>query len=165
MATLSELADQDQVVHRIMVPLGPGKSAWRSLYGSTEFLGWLEKTLPSIPNGALASPLTPFEQVYALFRDYLIGTPFLDDRRFHALSRTPDLFVWEFKTPDIRIFGWFVQMDRFVCSFGDSKDDVEKYDRHGLYMAKTDYFRAKLDLDPPKLIEFKEYANVLSDAD
>ena len=164
MATLGALADAGALV-RIEVDLDDEKQTWRCLYGTPEFVAWLQGVLPNLETGVMDAELSPSEQVFALFADFIEGQHFEEDRRFRRLRRTPDLSVWELKTIDVRIFGWFAAMDMFVCAFGDHKERILKLDSVGAYMAKTDYVRAKLDLDEPKFIHFEEYANVLSDAD
>lgn len=86
------------------------------------------------------------------------------DRRFKKLARTPDEFVWEFKTPDIRVFGWIPMRDVFICAFGDMKDEIETRNLYGRYIAQTIYVRNNLELDEPRYVASGEYHDVLSDA-
>lgn len=162
MATLSSLVTAG-ALERISVEL-EGRLSWRSLYGTPEFIRWLDEVLPYLEPGSAGAEITPNEQVDALFFDFISGERLEEDRRFKALSRTPDLFVWELKTIDVRIFGWFVSMDHFVCCYGDMKDEILRKDSVGTYMARVEYVRNQLDLDEPKRLEFKDYANVLSNA-
>lgn len=164
MATIATLADAGALV-RIEVDLDETRQTWRCLYGTPEFVAWLENTLPRLETGIMGAELTPNEQVYSLFADFIEGQHFEEDRRFRRLNRTPDLSIWELKTIDVRIFGWFVAMDKFICAFGGHKDEIARMDSVGTIMAKTDFVRRKLELDEPKFIHFREYANVLSDAD
>lgn len=165
MATIAQLADAEVELVRITVPLPSGRQSWRRLYGTPNFTAWLAETLPTILTGSSQAPLTPNEQVYGLFVEFLVGDPLPEDRRFKPLNRTPDLYVWELKTHCIRIFGWFVEMDCFVCCFGDEVDLIKKFDRYGTYVAKVEYVRSRLNLDEPKMLKAKDYANVLSNAD
>lgn len=163
MATLAALADAGTLV-RIEVDIDDGRQTWRCLYGTPDFIAWLEGVLPALETGVMDAEITPQEQVFVLFADFIEGQHFEMDRRFRRLRRTPDLSIWELKTIDVRIFGWFASMDKFVCAFGEHKEEILRRDSVGTFMAKTDFVRNNLELDDPKFIHFEEYANVLSDA-
>lgn len=162
MATLTELAD-DGRLERIEVDL-EDRLPFRCLFGTPGFVAWLENDLPLIQTGAIGAETTPLEQVDALFFDFISGVHFQEDRRFHPISYNPDLFVWELKTLDVRIFGWFVKMDHFVCCFGDHKENLLRIaGRVERLAAQTSFVRQQLPLNEPKHLVSKEYANVLSD--
>jgi len=169
MATLTELADAEVEIQRIEIDLDNGKQPWRCLFATPDFQEWAGNVLPELETGIMQAEISPNEQVYALFADFIEGQHLEENRRFKPLRYHPELFVWELKTIDIRIFGWFAAMDMFICCFGELKDVLENpnettrtYDR---YIAKTNFARHTLSLDEPKFVNFKEYANVLSDAD
>ena len=105
MATLLELCDSESLV-RLEVPLGPHDLIWRCLYGTPDFVRWLDEDLSNYDFDPLYANLSPLEQVGALFAEYVLGEPFASDRRFKKLKSTPDHFIWELKTEDVRIFGW-----------------------------------------------------------
>lgn len=163
MATLDSLETSGNLV-RIQVPLELHLQPWRSIYGTPDFIVWLDQQLPNIASTILGYEIEPIEQVDAVFHEYISGARMNFDRRFKKLSWTPDIFVWELKTPDIRIFGWVPKRDHLICTFGDSKDEIELRNKYGRYIAQTSYVRQQLDLDSPKCIESKEYDDVLSDA-
>jgi hypothetical protein len=162
MATLGSLEKSGDLV-RIEDP-EPGTQPWRCLYGTREFIKWLDEELNSFKTTVVGGEIEPIEQVDAVFSEFIAGENFDSERRFKKLSRRPDLFVWEFKTQDIRIFGWFPVKDHFICTYGDMKDEIELKNKYGRYMAQTEYFRQNLDLDEPKYIESGNYKDVLSDA-
>jgi hypothetical protein len=161
MATLSRLCDEG-----CLVALDPGLEAdelpTRRLYGTPAFVEWLDGTLPGIPFDPVYAELNAMEQVAALFHEYLMGVSFSSDRRFRKLNCSPNHHIWEFKTDDIRIFGWIPEKDAFVCCFGDSKDEIEIFQKYGVYIAQTKYVRDQLNLDDPKFLEGKEYIDVIS---
>ena len=163
MATLLELKRSGTLIE-IEVPLDSGEQKWRRLFGTRDFVRWLDETLPLLETAFIGVETEPYEQIDAIFHEYCIGEPMQLDRRFKKLSRTPDEFVWEFKTPDIRIFGWIPMRDTFVCTFGDLKDRIETMRLYGRYIAQTIYVRNNLDLDEPKFVASAEYDDVLSDA-
>lgn len=163
MATVIELCEDGALV-RIDVPLDANEQPWRRIYGTPEFIGWLEEQLPLFQTTVIGGDIEPLEQVDAAFHEYVVGDRMVRDVRFKFLSWTPDYSIWEFKTADIRVFGWVPEKDVFICTFGDMKDDIELYKRYGRYIVQTKYVRDNLDLNDPKFIESKEYSDVLSDA-
>ena len=163
MATLATLESDGQIV-QIDVSLDRREHVWRCLYGTPEFVQWLDGVLPTMQTTIVGGEVEPSEQIDAVFYEYVIGDHMPMDKRFKKLSCKPEHYVWEFKTLDIRIFGWVPKLDHFICTFGDHKDEIEKWNRYGMYIAKTVYARDHLDLDPPKHVSRKEYRDVLSDA-
>jgi hypothetical protein len=159
MATLAELNGGPIVAIDV---LPEDELPWRHIYGTQEFLQWMQDVLPFLVTTTVGSQLSPHEQVFASFDEFASGEPFNDDRRFKSLNRTPDLSVWEFKTDDVRIFGWIPCRDCFVATFGDLKDKIETMQLYGTYMAKTHFVRENLDLDAPKYLESKDYRDVIS---
>ncbi|MBR9840291.1 MAG: hypothetical protein GYB50_20710 [Rhodobacteraceae bacterium] len=145
-------------------PLEPGECAWRCLYGTPEFIQWLDEVLPQLGHDELYSDLSPEEQVFSTFVEYASGEVLSSDRRFKKLNWTPERYVWEFKTDDVRVFGWVPKKDAFVCCFGDSADRIKLFDSYGRYMAQTVYVRENINLDEPKCLRSGEYIDVLSDA-
>ncbi|MBN9332973.1 hypothetical protein [Devosia sp.] len=168
MATISVLADNGDL-NRVEIELDSGRQPWRCLYATPEFSEWAGSALPRLETGVMQAEITPNEQVYALFADFIEGKHFEENKRFRSLVYHPVEHVWELKTVDVRIFGWFAQMDQFVCCFGEHKDvlmdPTEVTRTYGRYILRTNFERERLNLDPPKSVEYKDYANVLSDAD
>ena len=161
MATLLKLCESG-VLDTIDPGLGPDELPWRGLYGTVDFLRWLDEGLPNIEHNDLYSDLSPLEQVAALFAEYVSGEDFFSDRRFKKLRWTPDHHVWEFKTDEVRIFGWVPQKDAFICCFGNSKDKIEIDNSYGRYIAQTAYARDQMELDEPKYLTARTYADVIS---
>jgi hypothetical protein len=161
MATLVEI-----VLEGTVVEIDPGleqdEEKRRTLYGTLEFVSWLESVLPTYPTDQVYADLSPLEQVVAALVEFVIGEPILLDRRFKKLARTPSFDVWEIKTDDVRIFGWFPQKDVFVCCFGDLATDVKVKNKYDRYMSQVKYFMDRLPLDEPKSVQSKEYTDVLS---
>tara|TARA_R110002110_G_scaffold137735_1_gene323067 strand:+ start:3809 stop:4300 length:492 start_codon:yes stop_codon:yes gene_type:complete len=160
MATLTELCDSGVI--DTIDPLEPGELPWRTLYGTIDFLGWLDEGLPNLDHNPLYAELIPSEQVFALFAEYVSGDDFFSDRRFKKLHWRPDRYVWEFKTEEVRIFGWSPHKNAFVCCFGDSKDNIVRDDSYGRYIALTVYVRNNIDLNEPKCVTGRSYADVIS---
>jgi hypothetical protein len=163
MTTLLELCESGAL--DTIDPLEAGELPWRTLYGTTEFLEWLENALPILGHNELYSDLSPQEQVFAAFAEYVSGEEFIEDRRFKKLSWTPERFVWEIKSDEVRVFGWVPHKDAFICCYGDSKDRILVEDSYGRYIAKTVYVREKMDLDEPKLVSSGAIKDVISNKD
>ncbi len=162
MATLDSLANSN-LLEKLEVELEPKEMPWRCLYGTPEFVEWLKETLPYIKIASIYGETTPLEQVDDLFHEYIVGAKFNNDRRFKKLSSKPEYFVWELKSPDIRVFGWVPKKNSFICAFGDKTDQIKLWDSYNTYVARTKYVRNYLDLDEPKCVESKEYIDVISD--
>lgn len=163
MATIAKLCELG-VLEDLDPGLDPAELPTRQLYGTVEFVAWLNDVLPElvVEDDPLSDDLSPMEQVAALFSEYLLGETFSTDRRFKKLNATPQHHVWELKTPDVRIFGWVPAKDCFICCFGDLKNAVVTFNKYGMYMARTKLVRDKLDLDEPKCVESREFKDVIS---
>ena len=160
MATLIDL--QNSGALDSIDPLEPGELPWRTLYGTMDFLAWLDNCLPVLGHNNLYSDLSPLEQVFAVFAEYVSGQHFSNDRRFKKLSRLPEEFIWEIKTDEVRVFGWVPKKDVFICCYGDSKDRIEVQLSYGRYIAQTIYVRNLMDLDEPKCLTSGSYKDVIS---
>jgi len=163
MATLIELCESG-VLDKID-PLEEDELPWRTLYATMDFLDWLEDGLPALAHNDLYSRLSPQEQVFAVFAEYVSGDYFSSDRRFKKLNCTPDHFIWEFKTDEVRIFGWVPKKDAFICCFGDSKDEIELHRRYGTLISQTVFVRNNMNLDEPKHLMGRSYSDVISNKD
>lgn len=164
MATLQQLEQQNALIC-IDVGLDPDEQIWRKLYATPEFTTWLDQDLPQLESASVGCELSPYEQVDAIFYDFVIGESLDDDRRFKKLHSTPDRFVFELKTIEVRIFGWFAQKDHFICAFGDLTDKIKDHNLYYGYINQTEFVRNHLELDPPKYVDSRIYDDVLSDAD
>ena len=161
MATVLELCESLRL-REISPELEPQELVHRCLYGTPDFVTWLENELPGYASDPVNIDMSPLEQVAVVFHAYVVGLPFSTDRRFKKLSWTPQHHIWEIKTDDIRIFGWIPRRDAFICCFGDLKSEIEIFRKYGLYIARTKYVRENMNLDEPKCVEGKDYNDVIS---
>jgi hypothetical protein len=60
--------------------------------------------------------------------------------------------VWELKTPDVRVLGWFAKKRYFVAVCGELKDKIPKAKMYAPYVQSVVNFRENLDLDIPKAV-------------
>jgi hypothetical protein len=92
--------------------------------------------------------------------DYVLGRPLaysVDYRKLDPLTS----HVWELKTPDVRIFGWFSLKRNFVAVCGSLKKGVPKYKKYEPFIRAVTDFRAALDLDEPKAITGVNHNDVI----
>jgi len=89
-----------------------GKPAWRMFLYTQRFEDEWENRLPFFVNEV---PDLPCEaQVEDEIRAFCEGNYYINPRDAHAVQPVT-LGVWELKTPDVRIYGWFIQKDLFVA--------------------------------------------------
>jgi hypothetical protein len=87
----------------------------RGLFGTDRLHEFLANDLAKI--AANDAQLSPLEQVAALFGRYLTNVPLVLKSPISPLRHLDDA-VWELKTTDVRIFGWFARKDCFVADGG-----------------------------------------------
>lgn len=137
---------------------------FREIYASPTLHEWIEQVLPSL-SSELGIELSPSEQVVALAEIFCGGERLSYGRQFKPLTHITD-GVWELKTPDVRIFGWFHRKDCFV---GAVADDATRIKKIGLYYGyanvTTKDFRNALDLDIPKFVPGDDPHAVVSNFD
>lgn len=111
----------------------------------------MEEALPKlIP--AWTSEISPLEQLVIFLEDFCAGEELEYGQKFKHLRHVAD-FVWELKTADLRLFGWFTMKDCFIVARANAADLIKK---HGLYTAIGDEVVrdcAQLDLNEPKYIK------------
>lgn len=165
MATLAKLVD-DGVLVRIEVALDGRALPWRELYahpagGRPNYLpDWLRDTLPHMVSQVGAED-SPEEQVYALLELFVIGSQ-LNFGEMYKPLHPHERGVWELRTVDTRIFGWFVRRDCFIAVFADDATHIHQYNLHAGYRNEVCRLRDELDLDKPKFVEGVDENGVLS---
>jgi hypothetical protein len=162
MATIAKLVE-DGVLVRIEVALDGGALPWRgvSCHRVPEFLpDWLRDTLPRMASQVGAED-TPEEQVYALLELFITGAR-LNLGEMYKPLHPHERSIWELRTADTRIFGWFYRRDRFIAVFADDATHIHSYRLHAGYRNEVARLRDALDLDEPKLVEGVEEDDVLS---
>lgn len=160
MATLARLAALG-AIEAIEVELAPHEQQNRLFYGSPYFQKWLHETLPSLGYGGHGRA-SPLEQVESLLYRYIIGERLLYGPELHELEPLQH-DIWELKTADVRIFGWFVRCDIFVATNAGDATMIKDLGLYGGFRDEAARFRDNLDLDLPKYMIGASYDNVLSD--
>ena len=148
-------------ISRIEVELDGREQAQRLLYGTPGFIEWLGKLINGEESEGHLGQATAVEQIDQLFHSYLSGAPLIPNRQFRYI-RAEENAVWELKTPDIRIFGWFMKRDCFVCVFGDWADKVKDHDLYRGYRIAIRRLRRELGVDNTLCVQGVDPGDVLS---
>ena len=160
MPTLEELVEVN-AISRIEVEMGVREQPMRLLYGTPSFIDWLTEILAGAQPRNRLGEATPAEQVDELFYDFLRGLPLLPLRQFRFI-RAEKNAVWELKTPDIRIFGWFLKKDCFVCVFGNWVDLVKDHDLYRGYRIAIRRLRREFNIGDDLCVQGVAPSDVLS---
>lgn len=132
----------------------------RLLYATPGFLRWVEERLEKNEPSSLGSDTSPVEQLDYLFYSFVSGRP-LHSRQFRAIKAERNA-VWELKTLDFRIFGWFAQKDCFVAVFGDWADHVKDHDLYRGYRLEVRRLRRELGVGDALCVEGVNPEDVIS---
>lgn len=139
--------------------LEPNEQEWRCIYG----LPLLQPRLQAIPswNSQWQTDVTPIKQLDALLEIFCSGETLTFDWRFKPLTHLGD-GIWELKTPDLRLFGWFYEKDCFIVGAIDTAFNVKSYNLYAGHCGMVAHHRSQLDLDEPKFISGENPTDVVS---
>jgi len=160
MPTIAELLDSGAII-KIEVELAPRDQPLRLLYGTPEFVAWLREILDGATPAQRLGTTTPAEQIDDLFHSFLSGQQLIFTRQFRVV-RAEDNAVWELKTPDVRIFGWFMARDCFVAVFGNWADTIKDHDLYRGYRIAIRRLRRELGIDATLCVKGVNPDDVLS---
>jgi hypothetical protein len=122
----------------------------RVMYFAPEFEAWASSTLKAALRDR-GRDLTPYEQAELICYEFIIGRPMAYSVDYRKLD-PHGAQVWELKTEDVRIFGWFARKAHFVAVGGALKKDLRKAKDYTPHIQKVAKFRNILDLNEPKAI-------------
>jgi hypothetical protein len=160
MATILEL-ERDGQLFKLDAGLGPTEQEWRRISASLRLCQWIERVLPTLAPqwNSEQSPLEQFDDIVWAF---VSGEPLVYLHQFKPLRHIAG-GVWELKTPDLRVFGWFDQMDSFIAVCADQKNRILNHGLYHGYCGEVARFRERLDLDEPKFLPGEDPYVVVSD--
>jgi hypothetical protein len=162
MATPIEL-DRKDALFKLEV-LEPAVQEFRQFYASPDLHNWLEGVLPTLASG-LNLELSPLEQFVDLAETFCAGERLMYGLQFKPLTHITG-GIWEFKTQDVRIFGWFHKKDCFIGAVADDATRIKKHDLYrGYANVTTKRFLEALDLDEPKFLPGDDPHAVVSNFD
>jgi len=159
MTTLIEL-DQAGELFKLDPLLEANEQEWRMIYISPHLRNWFEEALPGLIS-VWKVEISPLQQVDALVEEFCSGTTLCYGPQFKPIQHIEG-GIWELKTPDVRIFGWFRVRDCFVGWRGEHAEHVKTYDLYHGLAGETARFRDQLDLDEPKFIPGEDPNAVVS---
>jgi hypothetical protein len=121
---------------------------------------WMLNDLPGLVSDRQVEQ-SPAEQVDARLSVFCAGGIISYTEHLREIRPVKD-GVWEIKTADIRIFGWFYARDCFVGHVGDTKYRIKQHQLYNGYCGEVVRFRNALNLDEPKFIAGSDPKNVIS---
>jgi hypothetical protein len=118
MTTIATLVLTDR-----LVPYEPGEAdrrqSFRLIYMTPHFQDWMADEL-SLRRAPKKVGEMPLYQLIGRFDDFCMGENFELNRMFKNLE-PKDRGIWEIKTPDVRVFGFFTEKDCFIAIRGGLK--------------------------------------------
>ena len=159
MATLLELVKEGRLI-RVDPQLGRSKFEERCLYLLPQAKQWIEVKLPEL-GSTWKIEVSPNEQLDALIFEFCSGESLWIGKRFKCLTHLGD-GIWELKTADLRLFGWFLKKDNFIVSDCDSTDRIKKSNLYRGYCEQAVRRRDALNLDEPKFVSGDNPDDVVS---
>lgn len=161
MATLLDLiSGPSAVLEKLDPAFEDGTQELRCILCSPKLRNWIEQDLPG-----LVSPLgleqSPLEQLFSLVEIFCSAEPLTYGDHIKPLHCRGQ-GVWELKTADLRIFGWFPRKNHFIAVVANGADFIKKHDLYTGYIGEVVRFRDKLNLDEPKFIKGEDVKNVVS---
>jgi hypothetical protein len=149
MATILEITNVGGL-KKLDAQLSHRQQEFRCFYASQKLVRWFESELvQSVSQHNLEQ--SPAEQVDALLEVYCSGGQLIYEWSFKDIQPIGS-GVWEFKTADVRIFGWFCSVDIFVGVVADFAWRIKKHRLYDGYRDEVVRFIAQLDLDEPKCL-------------
>jgi hypothetical protein len=132
----------------------------RRFFAFPELAKWMMEVLPELASDRQVED-TPQQQVDALTAVFCSGETLMYLWQFRSLSHIRD-GIWELKTPDIRIFGWFPQRDTFIGADVGEKWRIKQHNLYHGHVNIVEHRRTILDLDDPKFIPGDDPNDVVS---
>lgn len=134
---------------------------YRCVYTSPRLKTWVERELLGLES-TWKLELSPAEQMAELVEHFCSGGPLTYGWQFKPLTHIRD-GVWELKTADTRMFGWFFRRDCFIGAVANLTDHIKRHNLYGGHAGEVVRFRDALDLDEPKFIPGDNPHDVVSD--
>ncbi|KAJ03311.1 hypothetical protein [Sulfitobacter mediterraneus] len=159
MATIEDLV-KEKILIRIGGNLLRHEMPQRAMLATAEVVDWIKGNLDDLQSdGYVEGASTPKMQAAALFRSFVRG----DNPVAFKLPRVMvprEEWVWEFRTDDLRFFGWFYRKGCFVITGVNTKENCRDRGLYHGYQTECIRWRGSVDLDPPVVTE-GEHIDVL----
>jgi hypothetical protein len=158
--SIADLIDHGAIIP-ILIELEADEQPMRLLYGTPNFVTWLADRLQAAETSPISDTLSPAQQLDQIFYNFVSGRPLIYSRQYRFI-RAESHAVWELKTPDLRIFGWFMAKDCFVAVFGDWADKVKDFDLYRGYRLEIRRIRRELGIGQNLCVKGTDPDEVLS---
>lgn len=149
MATLYDLVGRGKL-KRLEPELDEDELPLRYLYCAPEFENWVSNVLAAAKKDR-GRDLVPVEQLWLIAREFVMGAPMAYGVHHKKLDPLQQ-HVWELRTEDVRLFGWFAAQNCFVIVCGEMKKFLVKRKQYEPHIQTVVQFRSLIDLDEPKTI-------------
>ena len=150
MATIDSLIGTRLV--RITVPLEANEGQpIRRIFGLPEVEKWMREDLPKLPTEPRAAMSPPLELDDLLFNYISSKGKLVYNKTFKDLIPAQNE-VWELRTYQLRIFGWFYRKDDFIAVFASPKRALKGPAAYADAQKKVLSARERLPLDEPKFV-------------
>lgn len=130
------------------------------MYMSLDLKRRLEVDLPGMASNWKIE-VSPLEQFDAFMEGYASGEHLVYLQDLSPIRHIGG-GVWELKTADLRLFGWFWQRDCFIGHRIDHAQHVKNYSLYRGYASEVVRYRDGIDLDEPKFIAGDDPNDVVS---
>jgi hypothetical protein len=160
MATPLEL-DRRSALFKLDPDLAPGIEEVRQIFVAPRLKAWIENDLPMLES-TWKIELSLQEQLQAFIEEvFCPGESLTYNWQFKPLTHIHD-GIWELKTADLRIFGWFFVRDCFIGSAANQTDTIKRLHLYRAYAEEAVRLRNSLDLDNPKFVPGDDPHGVVS---
>lgn len=159
MATIPNLCVQG-ALEKVTAGLSWKEQEERCIYLLPTAAQWMSTTLPGEASNWNLE-ITPIEQLAEFFVHFCAGRELMFERQVRPIHHISN-GIWELKTADVRLFGWFPIKDHFICSDADTAWRIKEYNLYGGYRDQAVHRRAELDLNDPKFIPGDDPNDVIS---
>lgn len=160
MATLLELEQRGDVV-RFVPSLAWNEYEDRRIFLLPHAKDWIENVLPTL-GSTWNIEISPEEQLDTLFYDFCSGKALAVGKRFSKLHPREN-GIWELKTADLRVFGWFQPKDCFLVTACNGAEVIKHHKLYRGYCDDAVRLRNNLDLNEPKYVSGDDPNDVVSD--
>lgn len=112
---------------------------WRKVYVTPSFAQWVGHDLSAVVASDL-SQASPRSQLNSELEAFCIGRVLVMPLDFHCLEPSSSC-VWQLKTPDLRLFGWFIKKDWIILHRGEDANRL-----HGIgFAAYASYIKSTVE--------------------
>jgi len=143
------------------IELWPTQRAWRYFFVTPAFKEWHAKHLPQLSPTKQFGELSVQSQFRQEWESFSNGFPFDADDELKRLKPIEEC-VWEIKSDDLRILGWFPARDYFIAHIGKLKEELLEYDDYKPHIDEIVAYRKTLITTLPDHV-YGGYPNVITD--